>query len=187
MAGLIERAKPGDPLRIRATDWNKIADAVDQFAASRATGSLPIIDRLGFGEAWGKNASLVDVGRFGILGIDGAMVQPHHAFGSFSENVKLKLVSPPAAHVGGKIVVCQSPIRVGYTGKVLLRGETPAMVEMLDEAHQFATCEDGTTANLVSAETGPIQILYAQDAADREDPAIAWCYVSLMATIMEGA
>lgn len=187
MAGLIQRVKPGDTMRIRASDWNKIADAVDQFAASRTQGNRAATESLNPGEAWGKNASLSDVGRFSILGIDDAMVQPHHAFGSFSENVKLKLIAPTTAHVGGKFAVCITPIRVGGVGRVLLRGETPALVEMLDESHQFATCEDGTTGNLISAETGPAQLLFVQESSEREDPTLAWCYVSLMATIMEGA
>lgn len=183
----ITRVSRGDPISIRADDWNAVADAVNTSNARRAVGDVPLVSTLPHGMVQVRNATGGTRGRFSIMGIDGATIEPHNAFGEFISRTRFNVIDPTADHAGGRYVVLAEPIGAGRVGRAYLWGPVPVAVEMVDEAHLFADCEDGNTEALVSAEAGPVRLVYIQPESDRDVAGVAWCYAILQVTIMGGA
>lgn len=168
----------------RADEWNTIARAVNEYNSKKqrqqhSTGLPP-------GVILARNDSSDTISRFGVVGIDNALIQPHNSFERFASSIACIVSKPSSDHVGGPFGIAQEPIGVGKIGVVMVRGETPVIVNVLDEAHRFADIDPDNADNLISAESGPVMLLTVQGVDDRENAGYAWCYCSLAVTLMLG-
>ncbi len=177
MATKVRTVMRGQAFSPTAGEWNAVAEAVNAYhARRRGDGSQ---EALPPGVVSVRNDSGQHLPRYGILGIGEPLVQPHHAFEQFTARVAFKGVVPAEEHVGGRFVILAEPLAPGAVGRAVLSGQTPVLVQMVDEADTFAGAEVGTTGNLVSAQSGSVTLLTIQPADKRVAPDMAWCIARL--------
>ena len=71
------------------------------------------------------------------------------------------------------MIVLAEPLAAGAIGLAVLTGATPALVNVSNTNHKFATPAHNVTGNLVSAETGPYRILWRESGSG-----LKWAVVS---------
>lgn len=177
MATKVRTVMRGQAFAPTAGEWNAIAEATNAYhARQRGDGSQ---ESLPPGVVSVRNDSGQHLTRYAVAGIDDALVQPHHSFEQFAERVAFKVVEPTEEHTGGRFAILAEPLAPGAVGRAVLTGQTPVLVQMLDETHTFAEVEVGTTNNLVSAQSGSVMLLTIQPADKRATPDMAWCIARL--------
>ena len=177
MATKVRTVMRGQAFAPTAGEWTAIAEATNAYhARQRGDGSD---EALPPGMVLVRNDSGQHLPRYAFLGIGEPLVQPHHAFEQFAARVAFKAVEPTEEHVGGRFVILAEPLAPGAVGRAILGGETPVLVQMLDEAHTFAEVEPGTTGHLVSAQSGSVMLLTVQPIDKRDTPDMAWCIARL--------
>ncbi|MCP4248094.1 MAG: hypothetical protein GY778_13690 [bacterium] len=126
-----------------------------------------------------RNDSVVDVGRHGVLGIDGVLIEPQDDEDEFTARVLLSGLTPDPDLHAGKFVVLLEPGAPGDLGRAVIDGVVQVQVKMIDEAHGYADVADADNAKLESGATGPAQLLWVQSVSDRSVADVAWCVVRL--------
>src|SRR5690606_36183729 len=88
-----------------------------------------------------RNDSGLELPRYGVLGIDGPVIEPVDG----EENAEFKrrptligAAITEAADYAGRFVVALAPIRPGELGPAVLRGVTAALINVIDELHTHA-------------------------------------------------
>ena len=116
-----------------------------------------------------RNESEEDLPRFGVLGIEGVIIEPGPPEDGYNtaEFARLPAIrgaaitwdDPYAYH--GRFVIAREPIAAGKIGYAVILGITPAIVIISDEAH---TCADTAPGNeyLQSGFAGGARILWKQ-------------------------
>ena len=180
MAKKVRTVMRGQAFAPTAGEWNAIAEATNAYhARQRGEGSQEAPPS---GVVVVRNDSGQHLPRYAVAGISDALVQPHHAFEQFADRIALKVLAPEDEHVGGRFVILAAPLAPNAVGRAVLNGQTPVLVQMIDETHIFADVEAGTTGNLVSAKSGPAMLLTVQPVDKRTTPDMAWCIARLGAS-----
>ncbi len=180
MAKKVRTVMRGQAFAPTAGEWNAIAEATNAFhTRRRGEGSQ---EALPSGVVLVRNDTVKHLPRYAVAGIEDALVQPHHSFEQFTERVAFKVIVPTEEHVGGRFVILAEPLAPNAVGRAVLNGQTPVLVQMIDETHTFAEVEAGTTGNLVSAKSGPAMLLTIQPVDKRDTPDMAWCIARLGAS-----
>ena len=121
-----------------------------------------------------RNDSGGDVARFGILGINGPIIDRVDNDRAFFERVAVQGVTPTADHAG-RFAVLQEPVANGAMGRALVDGVCLVKVEMVDEDHVYAEAAEGITAGLRSTVSGSTTLLWVEPLEQRASPDVAWC------------
>jgi len=166
---------PSDYFHCGAGDWNAFARAANAHLAGEGMVTPPPVPAL-------RNASIVyventtasDVGRFGVLGIDGVTITPTDNADEFKARPCVEGYTPSEGDHEGKFVVTIEPIAAGEFGKAVVAGLAVCQVVVTDTDHRFATLIDASTAGLTSAAVGSAQILWAETGTG-----IKWALVRL--------
>jgi hypothetical protein len=170
-----QRARPGEKLRLSATAWNACLDAAEAHKRGQpGNGGGPVQFRQA-DIVLVKNASGSDVGRFGVLGIDGVIVTPDDSLIEFQNQVALRGITPDKDDHAGKFVICLDPIANGQIGRAWVSGVCPVQVSIQDVSHKFCDVLNADRAKLRSGANGSARILYKQSA----EPGVAWCVVRM--------
>lgn len=172
MAGdIFGKVSPGSPFRFPAELYNRlteVARGVD-LDNSGAVGSL--FSQSGI--ILVRNDSGADVGRFGVLGIDGPIVGPAEDDMEFRRQVALSGVAPVLADHAGKFVITLEPIAQGAIGRGIVDGIVPVRLKVSAAVPQdWAEVEDGQTGTLRNAGTGSAWVLWVEDSGDSEQWAV---------------
>ena len=159
----MEHVRPGDRLKIKAADWNAIADAVRAYEANRfrteAGSTSPPSDTMLV-----RNETSVTVERFGVLGLDGPVITPAANREQFSARILMRGVTPTAEHVGRFAVLLEPAKPEGIT-RACLDGVCIGNVRMAAAGDQFADVTAGQRSWLQSASAGLAQILWIEPGA----------------------
>jgi len=175
----MKKVKSGDPLVIPASTFNAFIDAAQAHqAGQRAVGGEGIRTFGHTATVRIRNDSGADIGRFGVLGIDGPVIGPDANLVEFQGRPTLKGVTPVAGTHDGKFVVLLDPIGNGRIGRGCAGGVTVARVDVSDAAHGYADIDDGDASHLASASSGAAKILWKESGTGEK-----WALV----TIGEGA
>ncbi len=161
----LRKVRTGDPLHIPARAYNAFVDAAHLTRRIDAdTGAGPT--RPGAKEhlVLVRNDSGSDLPRFGILGINGPIIAPgiEGNTDEFSRRAALigAAITTTDEYVG-RFVVAREPIATGKIGWAVIRGVTPATVNVVDEEHSHAdTFPDEQI--LRSGFTGAARILWKE-------------------------
>src|SRR5690606_2690148 len=124
----LRHVQRGQPLNIRADDWNRIVDATRTFYEQQGARGGPATTGTSGGGGGGRQASVIlvkntsgqDQPRFAVLGIDGPIIPPDEHEAEFQRQVALSCVTPTAEHGasgGGRFVVLQEPLADGAIGR----------------------------------------------------------------------
>ena len=156
----LTHVKAGDRLEIRAPVWNKMLDAArDRQAQQHSTGRNPGSDFRGVPILM-KNNSGADRSQYEILGISGIVFAATDD--GFKQRVVLTGVTPAMGSHEGKFAVLAEPIGDGDIGPAVVDGVTICQVNITDADHEYADIADGDAAKLVSAKSGPVQIIWIE-------------------------
>lgn len=171
----LQKVSPGQPLRIAAKDWNILADMSRGHAFGRAEGGAettdPTADRIIV-----RNTSGADLDRLSVLGLTDPIFSPTDNERQFAEPVVAMVGGAPvtATH-GANICVLAEPIKNGSLGEATLLGITAVKINVTDEGHATAAIDDGNTARLKSASSGPFHILWKEAGTGLK---YAWVYLA---------
>ena len=156
----LTHVKAGDPLEIRAPVWNAMLDAArDRQARQHSTGRTPGPDFRGV-PVLIKNSSGTDRSQYDILGISGVVFAATDD--GFKQRIALTGVTPAAGSHEGKFAVLSEPIGDGDIGPAVVDGATICQVNITDANHEYADIANGDVAKLVSAKSGPVQIIWIE-------------------------
>jgi len=156
----LTHVKGGDRLEIRAPVWNKMLDAArGHQARQHSTGSTPGPDFRGV-PVLIKNNSGYDRSQYDILGISGVVFAATDD--GFKQRIVLTGVTPATGSHEGKFAVLAEPINDGEIGPAILDGTTICQVNITDATHKYADIANGDAAKLVSAKSGPVQIIWIE-------------------------
>jgi len=158
----MRKVKPGDPLVIRAADWNQFVDAVE------------FVKGVGQGTAgqWGrilsdrdvmlvKNSTGGDLDRFGVMSITGVTFTPTDNPDGF-KNAPALVGQTPSGDQAGDFVIALTPIKSGAFGPCVMSGLTVAYLDVIDAAHKYADTKSADKAKLRTYDTGRAQIVWAE-------------------------
>ncbi len=159
----LRKVKPGEPLRIPAATFNTFIDAAEDFqrrrhdqsagpqAAGRRMDAVPV-----------KNNSGSDVGRFGVLGIDGPIFTPADSENGFKNRVALVGVTPADPTHLGRFAILLEPVAAGKIGQAAVAGVCVAKVAVQAADDGFADVKDGYSSSLKSGTSGAATILWKE-------------------------
>jgi hypothetical protein len=162
------RVKPGQPLHIKAAEYNAMLEAADAAAAGRFEGGkprpVPETRSAGVIRIRNDSGAAVEIGQ--VLGIDGSFFD---AVGTATERLEFARrptmlgVEPTDDHAG-RFAVAIEPITADDHGKAIAAGLVAAAVDITDADHNFAEAKtDGGVTNLVSGVFGSAQIIFRPD------------------------
>ena len=153
---MIAKARPGQPLSIRAADWNAIAEAVAAVARMQtgpgglyggAPASLVVI---------AKNSTGSALAAGGVATVAAAVpAAPTPA--AFLETPMFTLALTTAT---GPLVIAAEPIAFGASGRVVMAGLAVCQLQVLSTSHLYAAPIASDLTKLASAESGPARILH---------------------------
>lgn len=121
-----------------------------------------------------RNDSGDAVAAYGVLGIDGILIDPADNAAEFAARIMIGGITPAAGTHEGKFVITVEPIADGAIGRAVLAGACIAKVNVADAAHTHADIDDGSTAALASAGSGTAEILYKEAGTG-----VVWAVVRL--------
>ena len=163
MGDHLKRVKSGDPLVIPASTFNLFIDAAQAHqAGQRAVGGEGIRSLTRAGTVQVQNDSGADVGRFGVLGIDGPVIGPDDNLVEFQGRLTLSGVTPVAGMHDGRFVILLDPLGAGRIGRACASGLTVARVDVSDVSHGYADIDDGDASHLASGDSGAAAILWKE-------------------------
>jgi len=161
---MTRRVNRGDPLRIRAEDWNKTLDLI-----RRASGGDPPTDGQAPPRAASSQTAVLirndtgaDVARFGVLGIDAPLIAADAELAEFQTAVRLAGVTPSETAHQGAFAIALEPIANAEIGRAVVSGVVQCQVSMTAEGDPFAEVKDADATQLVSGPTGSARILWAE-------------------------
>lgn len=158
----MRRVSPGEPLRISAMDWNRIAELVDSDGLSQTRkpyqGSNSPCIVLGCNQT----GATVEMGMTLVLG--GLRITPAENEEDFLSGSVYDLVYSGNGILG----VALQPIEPGEIGPVVISGHVPVLVSVSDSSHLYAN--PGGNGYLVSTETGEVRLSYTNQSTG-----LVWC------------
>ena len=165
MTGDLRKVRTGDPLRIPARAYNAFVDAAH--VARRIdsdTGAGPALRGPNEHLVLVRNESGVDLPRFGILGIDRPIIEPGEDGNPDEFKRRAAVIGASITTTDeylGRFVVAREPIAAGRIGWSVIRGVTPAVLNVIDEEHSHAdTFPD--EQSLRTGFTGAARILWKE-------------------------
>ncbi len=168
----IKRFSKGDLVRLRASDWNKLAELAESAPPPQPApfgGSSALVLRV-------RNNAGRTVPRGGVLGL-GAMT-----FTELSMQDSSRVVegyAPTEQDHFWRFAIAKEPIRPGETGICLVQGVALVRVFIRSPAHWYAAPINGTVEGLASCQDGQAQILVKENEASLGPQ---WCWVRLSNT-----
>lgn len=171
------RINPGQSLdrAISARAWNRAQDAADAVLERNAGVAVDPsgLERLP-NFVMLRNNTGVDVPRFGVLGIQGVVIDPtggtltgtNEASArarEFARRPVLVGVTPTLGYEQ-RFAVLLEPAPVDSIVRAAVGGTFACLVHIVDPSHQFATIKAGDRTQLLSASCGIIQLLWKESA-----------------------
>lgn len=165
MGDALKKVAAGEPLRIPAQAYNAFVDAaVDLRRRQQAPARDPMRLLRQTGIVLIRNDSGEDVARFGILGVDGPLIDPKANEGEFAARIALSGVAPSLPDHRGRFVITLEPIAEGALGIACIGGvcQAKVLVGEGEDAPTAADAEPGETAYLVPRVDGSAAVLWVE-------------------------
>lgn len=161
----VRNRNPGDPLAIKASEWNAIAAAtnrstlpVDLRAAGRGAGLAP-------GVVWVRNDGDDPLERFQVLKLGGMLVDPADQAEDYLARVVLGAVINDQLDLRpGRFALAAETIPPGLIGRAYMTGVFPVLINVDQTGHRYARAVEGDfevpeSLYLESCSAGQIPIL----------------------------
>jgi hypothetical protein len=175
----LKKVRSGQELAIPARAYNAFVDA----ALAHREGGSSLRSRPPHGRASRadhaatilvRNDSGGDIPRFGVLGLDGPIIEPGDNLASFQNQPAFSGSTPAAGTHEGRFALVQQPLASGAIGPAIVDGLSVARVNVADASHTYADIADGDATQLLSSAAGSARILWAAPGTGTQ-----WALVSL--------
>ncbi|MHB8953572.1 MAG: hypothetical protein ACYC4U_11430 [Pirellulaceae bacterium] len=172
------KVNSGDPLKIRATEWNLLLDMADPAKPSAVSpGGLPSLQR-GFMAAV-KNNTGAAVARYHAVGIGAPLFSPADSAGTFQNQLGFVGEDMAATYLG-KFAVMQEQADNGKIGRAMLEGITCAEITVNHADHDRVDVDTAGGSKLVSQFYGAGEILYKESGTGTK-----WAIIRIGAFVSE--
>ena len=144
MTEILQKVKPGDPLRIPARTFNAFVDAAIDHQRRQRTSQTTAPPRSMSGDASPNAGNVViirndsgqDRQRFEILGIDAPVFLPSDHLEEFKRQIAFACVTPVLDAHAERFAILSEPVRAGAIGRAWVGGVCPVQVVVDDEARR---------------------------------------------------
>ena len=158
----LRHVRPGEPVKVAASAWNKIVEEVKFHP--RAVGETSDFPRTNFTVRM-KNFTSGPIERWAVLQIESMLETPTGVTGpdvdSFQSWPGVIGVTPGLGSGSTEsYAVAVEPIAVGEIGQGAINGVVQARVLVLNTGHQYAKPKTGEVGYLETTESGPFRILW---------------------------
>ena len=162
MSNPLRHVRPGEPVKVAASAWNKIVEQVKFHPL--AVGEEAAFPRPNFTVRM-KNFTTGPLDRGGVLQIESLLETPTGTTGpavdSFLSWPGVVGVVPGLGAAGTKsYVVAVEPIPAGEIGQGAIAGVVQSRVQMKCTGHQYAQPKTSEIGYMQSADSGPFRILW---------------------------
>lgn len=167
-------ARPGQPLALRADDWNDANAAGQAHANARRSQGLEIVDprtrapdliRI-------RNATEDQFDQYDVVELTAPVIAPADSARGWKDGIPaMDAVTPtsPAAAIRGKLAILAEPIGPGKTRVAIASAVCRTRLTLCDASHTHAAPIAGSRRLQSTADTGaPIEILWADEPAEPE-------------------
>lgn len=165
MGDPLKKVTAGEPLRIPAQAYNAFVDAaVDLRRRQQRTARDPMRAMRQTGIVLVRNDSGDDLPRFGVLGVDGPLIEPEANEDEFAARVALSGVVPTLPNHRGRFVITLEPLGNGALGLACIGGvcQVKVLVEAGKDAPTAAEVDAGESAHLVPRVDGSAVVLWVE-------------------------
>ena len=162
MSGTGKRVRPGDPMRIPASAFNRWQDAADAFQRNRWSmggDQLPVARQSEFVTI--RNDTGDDLDQFSIVGLDAPLILPSANLERWKVQRSWSAVAPTKAGYRGKIAVTLRPIAADAYGIAQVHGDAVVNVRGTQGTKRFADIIDNDTSALEFADSGVAEVVWA--------------------------
>lgn len=167
------RIEKGQPLNraISARAWNRAQDAADLVLGARPGFEADGIRGPSAPYTFVYCKSSVEVGRWGVVAIDGLEIPPSGPTGAATTQYEAMpvLLGGPPTDTSQSIAIAIEPIPAGGIGRVAIDGAVQAMLDVENENHRFARPRVNASGPQVESVkalqsdwAGPAQILWKE-------------------------
>ncbi|MEM8739472.1 MAG: hypothetical protein AAGG38_13495 [Planctomycetota bacterium] len=157
----LDHARPGQTA-VPTGDYNAMIDMARNFYEGRHNTSPPSPHAGNpAGQIYLRNDSGEDVPRFGVLGIDGPLIDPADHLDAFKNQPAFLGVLPAVLDHADRFAVCVEPIADGQIGRAKIDGVVQVQVDKQTEDDATAGVADGDLTQLKGGEAGA-QIVWAE-------------------------
>lgn len=157
----MQKVLPGQPLVIRADDWNAILESTGRATPSRPT--MPASHPNGvYLSASVRNDSGSDVDRLGILKIGAPIITATANLAAFKNGLTFIGTTPSTTNPRTQFVVMQEPVKADRIGEGLLVGLTQVQLDVVNALHTRADVKNSTLTMLQSNSYGRAEILWKE-------------------------
>ncbi len=165
----LRKVSPGEPLQIRAADYNAFVDAArDLRQRQLAVGQTPQRAFAQSGIILARNDSPDPQPRFAVLGLDQPIVPPQDSPEEFQRQIAFACVVPTEAH-RGRFVILAEPLAVGAIGRAYAAGVCPVKVDFVSALELGAAdIEPGETGYLTAQAGGAAALLWPTVSLGRQ-------------------
>lgn len=173
-----KRLQTGDGVPLGNAAWNAQIGAARREQARQHDQRVPALTHtLDACLVRVKNDTQEEVGRFGVLGLDGPIWTPDDdpSTDAFLRAVTFKGVVPESGHAG-RFCVLVEPLRPQRVGLAFVAGVCQVKIDIGEGNHGFADVVPGETGFLQSADGGTAQILWSEGEDAYEGDAYAYGY-----------
>ena len=176
----MRKVNAGDPLKIPARTFNTFVDSAQHYLdRHQSTGRNADEVTRNAGVVLVQNGSAVDVNRFGVLAVDGSIIDHATNADEFAQRVALTGRVPVAGDQGTPVVFLE-PVAAGKIGRAVVSGVVQVQVEVPDfETKTYADVKTGESTKLTATDRGSAKILDITVDASGSFPATAWAVVRL--------
>lgn len=171
----IKRASPGDPLRIPAGAWNRIATATEAVERGRQA-PRAFAPRDSSRVIVTNGADAVDPG--GVVAMSLTPTTPDQSEEALRQRPQLAAAEPSAWSEFGRFGVSEAGMQAGDAGMVRVLGVVAVQVDVVDTDHRYADIIVDDRAKLRSYGMGMARLITAPTATG-----VQWCLVHLLGDI----
>jgi len=130
----MKRVQAGDEVVLSANAYNAWCDAAEDLQRRRMSQSaVSQAERRDADIVLVRNDSGADIGRFGVLGIDGPIISPEDNPDEFKRRVTISGVVPTSTH-SDSFVVLLEPLAAGQIGEAIISGVCQVQVNVVSSS-----------------------------------------------------
>jgi len=169
MGDAFRKVRPGDPVSISATAWNRVIDQVT--TKPRFDTSASPYPAINF-QVRCRNSTSGDVARWGVLQITGVLETPTGATGGATGSMDAGTMSflaypgivgvTPTDTAGARYVVATQPIKAGEIGMAAIDGVVQVKLDVQSASDNFATVKSGSVQQMKTASSGDASVLWKE-------------------------
>jgi hypothetical protein len=176
---------PGEPLVIKAADWNAATAAGLAVANNARSQRLEMVDPKTRAPALLRirNDSAVQFDRYDVVELTDPVITPTESLTGWQDGLPaINAVTPtaPAADIRGRIAILLEPIGPGKIGLAVVSGAVRTKLTLNSPTDTHAAPVAGSLLlGSTTDNTAPCEILWAEDLEDLDEPAEVWALVRI--------